>query len=109
VVRNWRSRTGEIDLVVRRGDLLVICEVKTRGSDRFGSPLEAVTPLKARRIRRVTSEWLASARSSGEILREGVAGRPPSNRSGVDIRFDVASVTTNGRQLVIEVTEGAFE
>ena len=94
---------------MRLRDLVVICEVKTRASDRFGSPLEAVTPLKARRIRRVTSEWLASARASGEILRESEAGRPSNRNSGVDIRFDVASVTTNGRQLVVEVTEGAFE
>ena len=83
--------------MVRLGDLIAICEVKTRGSDRFGSPLEAVTPSKARRIRRIASEWLASARASGEI------------RSGVDVRFDVASVTTRGRQLVVEVIEGAFE
>ena len=39
VARNWRSRTGEIDLVARLGDLVVICEVKTRSSDRFGSPI----------------------------------------------------------------------
>lgn len=49
--RNWRCRAGEIDIVARHGDVLVFCEVKTRRSDRFGSPVEAVTPRKLARMR----------------------------------------------------------
>jgi magnesium chelatase family protein len=45
--RNWRCELGEIDLVLRDGPVLVVCEVKTRSSDDFGSPLEAVRPAKA--------------------------------------------------------------
>jgi len=45
--RNWRCDQGELDIVARDGDTLVFCEVKTRRSDRFGSPLEAVTRAKA--------------------------------------------------------------
>ena len=41
--RNWRCDAGEIDLVLRDGRVLVVCEVKTRASTAYGSPLEAVT------------------------------------------------------------------
>jgi putative endonuclease len=57
--RNWRCELGEIDLVLRDGAVLVVCEVKTRSSLAFGSPLEAVTERKAARIRRLAARWLA--------------------------------------------------
>lgn len=57
--RNWRCPAGEIDLVLRDGDDLVVCEVKTRTSGDFGSPLEAVSEAKARRLRRLAARWLA--------------------------------------------------
>jgi len=47
--RNWRCPTGEIDLVLRDGDVLVVCEVKTRTSSVCGSPHEAITPVKLAR------------------------------------------------------------
>jgi putative endonuclease len=56
--RNWRCREGEIDLVLRDGDTLVVCEVKTRSSDAFGHPLEAVTPDKADRLRLLANCWV---------------------------------------------------
>lgn len=56
--RNWRCEVGEIDIVARDGDVLVVCEVKTRRSRRFGSPLEAVTPQKAARLRRLAACWV---------------------------------------------------
>ncbi|MGC5584026.1 YraN family protein [Ornithinimicrobium sp. W1665] len=60
VDRNWRCRHGELDLVARDEDgSLVFCEVKTRRSARFGSPLEAVDDAKARRLRRLAWAWLA--------------------------------------------------
>ena len=46
--RNWRCPLGEIDLVLRDGDTLVVCEVKTRTSHDYGSPHEAVTAGQAR-------------------------------------------------------------
>ena len=55
--RNWRCELGEIDLVLRDGPVLVVCEVKTRSSDEFGSPLEAVRPAKADRLRRLADRW----------------------------------------------------
>jgi putative endonuclease len=57
--RNWRCDAGEIDLVLRDGRVLVVCEVKTRSSEAFGSPLEGVTERKAARLRRLAAHWLA--------------------------------------------------
>ena len=57
--RNWRCDLGEIDIVARRGDVLVVVEVKTRATTNFGSPLEGVTPRKAARLRRLAARWLA--------------------------------------------------
>lgn len=55
--RNWRCDAGEIDLVLRDHDVLVVCEVKTRTSDRCGTPHEAVTDLKLARLRRLAVRW----------------------------------------------------
>jgi putative endonuclease len=60
--RNWRCREGELDLVLTDGERLIVCEVKTRSGPRFGTPAEAVTRHKARKIRRVTQYWLAAHR-----------------------------------------------
>lgn len=60
VDRNWRCDLGEIDLVLRDGDVLVFCEVKTRSSTAFGHPLEAVGPVKGARLRRLAARWLAA-------------------------------------------------
>jgi putative endonuclease len=56
--RNWRCELGEIDLVLRDGPTVVVCEVKTRSSAAFGSPLEGVTMRKAARLRRLAARWL---------------------------------------------------
>ena len=56
--RNWRCDLGEIDLVLRDGDVLVFCEVKTRSSSAYGHPVEAVTAVKAARLRRLAARWL---------------------------------------------------
>lgn len=58
LARQWTCRYGEIDIVARDGSTLVICEVKTRSSDRYGGPFEAVTGHKAARLRRLACHWL---------------------------------------------------
>ena len=55
--RNWRCEAGEIDLVLRDGDVLVVCEVKTRSSDVCGTPHEAITPAKLDRLQRLGLLW----------------------------------------------------
>ncbi len=56
--RNWRCSAGEIDLVLRDGDVLVVCEVKTRTSSVCGSPHEAITPAKLARLKRLALLWV---------------------------------------------------
>lgn len=58
VERNWRCPLGEIDIVARDGATLVVCEVKTRRGTGYGLPAEAVTPVKAARLRRLAVAWL---------------------------------------------------
>ncbi|MCS5718584.1 YraN family protein [Herbiconiux sp. CPCC 205763] len=59
VARNWRCPVGEIDIVAYDGPVLVVVEVKTRTSDAFGHPFEAITPAKLRRLHLLASAWLA--------------------------------------------------
>lgn len=87
LARNWRRREGEIDLVLRLGTTYVFAEVKTRTTDAFGFPAEAVGHDKQARLRRLAALWLEEAPG-------------PARR----IRFDVVSIL-GGR---LEVIEGAF-
>lgn len=57
--RNWRCRDGEIDIVLRDGATLVVCEVKTRTSVVAGTPHEAVTDAKLARLKRLGERWAA--------------------------------------------------
>lgn len=59
VERNWRCRAGEIDLIAIDQHVLVVIEVKTRRTSRFGSPIEAITDEKALRLRRLAGLWLS--------------------------------------------------
>lgn len=76
VARNWRSREGEIDLIVRRGGTVAFCEVKTRSNDRYGSPAEAVGPVKQRRLRRLAAVWLTEHGRAGQVRFDVAAVRP---------------------------------
>ena len=87
VDRNWRCSSGELDLVVRDGNLYVFSEVKARRSDRYGSAATAVDHRKQRRIRGLSVEWLRAH----EV-------------SGVDLRFDVVAITGTRLTLI----ESAF-
>ncbi len=79
--RNWRSATGELDLVVLDGDTYVFSEVKARRTDRYGPPAAAVGVDKQRRIRQLGIEWLR-AHELGHV----------------EVRFDVVAIT--GTRLV---------
>ncbi len=88
-----RTARGEIDLIVRRGELLVFVEVKARRGTGWGRPEEAVTRAKQARLRRLASAWLAEA-------------RPPGCRV---FRFDVIALTFlgDGRGCRLEHFAGA--
>jgi putative endonuclease len=85
--RNWRCATGEIDLICARGKTLVVCEVKARSRTSHGHPLEAVTPAKQHRLRRLALAYLHGQTSHW-----------------AEVRFDVVSVLGGN----LEVLEGAF-
>lgn len=85
--RNWRCSAGELDLVVTDGRQLVVCEVKTRSSNRFGTGFEAITAAKQRQVRRLAAQYLRQ--------RGGWNG---------PVRFDAAAV--QGRN--VKVLSGAF-
>jgi putative endonuclease len=72
--RNWRCEHGEIDLVARDGDCVVFCEVKTRRTERFGAPVEAVHAAKAARLRRLASAWLLAHDERAVRVRIDVVG-----------------------------------
>jgi putative endonuclease len=72
--RNWRCSEGEIDIVALDGRTLVICEVKTRSGVRFGTPLEAVTRPKARRLRRLAVAWVRAHGLAFDQIRVDVVG-----------------------------------
>lgn len=92
---NWRCRWGEVDIVALDGASLVFCEVKTRRGGGFGSPVEAVTPLKAARLRRLAGAWVDAhpdlARRA-PYLRIDVVGvlRPPRGKAVIDHLVGVA-------------------
>ena len=74
--RNWRCDQGELDIVARDGDVLVVCEVKTRSRPRHGSPFEAVTERKLHRLERLGLRWM---RERG--VRPAIACASTSSRS----------------------------
>jgi putative endonuclease len=84
--RNWRCEAGEIDLVLRDGDVLVVCEVKTRSSLRYGTPHEAVTEVKLDRLRRLAARWMAERGVRAPDVRIDLVGilRPRRGPSVVD-------------------------
>lgn len=90
--RNWRCREGELDLVLRGAGATVFCEVKTRTSDAYGSPVEAITRTKQRRIRVLAGRWIEAR-----------------GHRGGELRFDVVSVLApRDAPPTVEVLEGVF-
>ena len=84
--RNWRCDAGEIDLVLRDGAVLVICEVKTRTSTDYGDPLEAVDQRKVDRLRRLAARWLRVHDCHPEDIRIDMVGvlAPPGRPAEIE-------------------------
>jgi putative endonuclease len=79
LARNWRCAEGEIDIVAVERQVLVVCEVKTRTGDRYGTPLESVSRGKRNRLRRLAVRWLTAHGVHFDQVRVdvvGVAGDP---------------------------------
>ena len=72
--RNYRSRYGELDLIVRQGTTLVFVEVKLRRGTSFGEPVEAVTPRKQAKIRSLAERYLLDRDPAFETVRFDVVG-----------------------------------
>lgn len=58
LARNWRTSAGEIDIIAEQNDVIVFVEVKTRTSDLYGTPQDAITQNKRRRIIRSSLVYL---------------------------------------------------
>ena len=89
--RNYRTRHGELDLIMRRGGTIVFVEVKLRRTTGFGHPLEAVTPRKRAKIRSMAELYLAKHKPDFE-----------------ELRFDVVGILAAGREPEIEHVRDAF-
>ncbi|MFA5607076.1 MAG: YraN family protein [Leucobacter sp.] len=72
--RNWRNRHGELDIVARDRGTIVAVEVKTRSGTGYGHPFEAITALKASRLRRLLLDWSRSSGVRGIPLRIDAVG-----------------------------------
>ncbi|MDD3079289.1 MAG: YraN family protein [Paludibacter sp.] len=91
-IRNtgWTKGKLELDIVAEKNNILVIVEVKTRSTDTFEHPKDAITPRKIKNIVNAAHEYITEYEWDGET------------------RFDVISVIPNGQQFIVEHIEDAF-
>jgi putative endonuclease len=89
--RNYRAPLGEIDLIAKHKGVLVFIEVKTRKSERYGTPAEAVHPAKQAKLRRLADYYLKQQRLGD-----------------VPVRFDVVAITLQGEELDLNIIQNAF-
>jgi len=92
VERNFRLRSGEIDIIARDRETLVFVEVKTRSCSRFGTPFDAVDGRKQQQIGQTALAYLA-ARGMADCA----------------VRFDVVAVYLDDGEPRIELLKNAFE
>jgi putative endonuclease len=89
---NFRTRGGEIDIIVRKKNLIAFIEVKTRLSSRYGSPEEAIDRRKTRRMIKTAKYFLC---------KNGLYGK-------TEVRFDVLAVLRRDATFEIEHFTNAF-
>jgi putative endonuclease len=90
--RNYKTKLGEIDIIAKDKDTVCFIEVKTRLSDRFGSPLESISVSKQKKIIRVALSFLKE-----------------NNLLDKKARFDVVSVVYAEGKLNPDLIKQAFE
>jgi len=91
LLKNYRNNYGEIDIIGQDKDTLCFIEVKTRSTQRFGSPHEAIDAHKRRKISQVALKYLKDNR---------FLDRPA--------RFDTVAIYTQEKQTKIELIKNAF-
>jgi len=87
---NWRFRKYELDIVAQKNNELVIVEVKTRATDFFGNPEDAVTPAKQKHLVNGANSYIET------------------NEIDLDCRFDVIAIILNKNQQEINHFKAAF-
>ncbi|MBI1286221.1 MAG: YraN family protein [Flavobacteriales bacterium] len=87
---NWRSGRNELDIVARIGNTIVFVEVKTRSTDFFGDPSEAVSMAKQKRIIQAANDYLQQ------------------HELELEARFDVISIVATAKETSIDHMEDAF-
>lgn len=92
IVRNYKSKLGEIDIIAKDKDTYCFIEVKTRHSDRFGMPSEAVLKSKQRQISKAALMFLKQ-----------------NNLLDKKARFDVVSIIYSKDRPRLDLIKNAFE
>lgn len=90
IATNWRFGKDEIDIVARFDSFIVIIEVKTRSTNVFGEPEEAVSKKKQKFLIRAADAYIAQ------------------NNVDVEVRFDIISIVVTGSRWEINHIEDAF-
>ncbi|GIF10439.1 YraN family protein [Actinoplanes teichomyceticus] len=85
LARNWRCADGEVDLILRDGDDVVFCEVKTRRTATFGPPAAAVDHRKVRKLRQLAGRWLAESGTHAGQIRFDVVEVLPQPRGAARV------------------------
>jgi putative endonuclease len=93
LLRNYRRRSGELDLVAREGDVLVVAEVRTRSTDEFGGAAASIDGWKQHKIIRTTTQLLQQRKDFAQLR----------------VRFDVIVVRYAGGRPTVEWLQHAFE
>lgn len=88
--RNFRFQKAEIDIIAKKGNELIIVEVKTRNSAFFGDPQDFVTTSKIKLLVKAANEYVVS------------------NNLDIEVRFDIISVIKNKQVEQLEHFENAF-
>lgn len=73
LAHHYRTRMGELDLVLQEGNTIVICEVKTRSGHTWGTPGEAVNAAKQRRLILAARRYLQQTGHTEDFVRFDVA------------------------------------
>ena len=73
VARNWRCPTGELDIIMEKGNTLIFVEVRTRSGKKYGTPEESITPGKQARLIELAETYLQETQAPHQSWRIDVA------------------------------------